>query len=311
MPEATMSTTVKRPEMPHPEGTENARTRITGFIRRHPVATFYTLVFAISWGGIVLILGPDGLFSTGATMPLAGGAALLAGPSISGVLLTVLVDGKSGLRRLVSRLRKWRVGARWYAVALLTGPLVMVATVFGLSLASPEFRVDFLTADNKLSIVVTGIVVGLSVGFFEELGWTGFALPRLRRRYGVVTTGLVMGLLWSAWHFPMFAGTTDPTGTLPAAVVVAVLLFAWLPPYRVLMVWVYDRTESLLIAMLMHVPISVTALVLASVATSATALVVPVLIWGAAFWLIVAVVAWRMTAPSPDVRTRQRRSVPI
>jgi hypothetical protein len=90
-----MSTTVKRPEMPHPEGTENARTRITGFIRRHPVATFYTLVFAISWGGIVLILGPDGLFSTGATMPLAGGAALLAGPSISGVLLTVLVDGKS------------------------------------------------------------------------------------------------------------------------------------------------------------------------------------------------------------------------
>ncbi len=306
-----MSTTVKRPEMPHPEGTENARTRITGFIRRHPIATFYTLVFAISWGGIVLILGPDGLFSTGATMPLAGGAALLAGPSISGVLLTVLVDGKSGLRRLVSRLRKWRVGARWYAVALLTGPLVMVATVFGLSLASPEFRVDFLTADNKLSIVVTGIVVGLSVGFFEELGWTGFALPRLRRRYGVVTTGLVMGLLWSAWHFPMFAGTTDPTGTLPAAVVVAVLLFAWLPPYRVLMVWVYDRTESLLIAMLMHVPISVTALVLASVATSATALVVPVLIWGAAFWLIVAVVAWRMTAPSPDVRTRQRRSVPI
>jgi hypothetical protein len=58
------------------------------------------------------------------------------------------------------------------------------------------------------------------------------------------------------------------------------------------MVWVYDRSESLLIAMLMHVPISVTAFVLASEATSATALVVPVLVWGAAFWLIVTVVAW-------------------
>jgi hypothetical protein len=44
------------------------------------------------------------------------------------------------------------------------------------------------------SVVVTGIVVGLVVGFLEELGWTGFALPRLRRRYGVVTTGLVIGL---------------------------------------------------------------------------------------------------------------------
>jgi uncharacterized protein len=60
----------------------------------------------------------------------------------------------------------------------------------------------------------------------------------------------------------------------------------------VLMVWVYDRTESLLIAMLMHVPISVTAVVLASEATSSLALLAPVLIWGAAFWLIVAVVAW-------------------
>ena len=63
----------------------------------------------------------------------------------------------------------------------------------------------------------------------------------------------------------------------------AVLLFAWLPPYRVLMVWVYDRTESLLIAMLMHVPISVTTFVVASEASTSAALVVPVLISGAAF----------------------------
>ena len=186
-----------------------------------PVPIFYALAFGISWGGIVLILGPNGLFSTGTTMPFSGGAALLAGPSIAGVLLTGLVDGRSGFRRLLSQLRRWRVGARWYAAALLTGPLVMGGTVFALSLAAPEFRPDFLTADDKLNIVVTGIVLGLMVGFFEELGWTGFALPGLRRRYGVVTTGLVMGLLWGLWHFPMFAGTRDPTGTLPAALVVA------------------------------------------------------------------------------------------
>jgi membrane protease YdiL (CAAX protease family) len=285
-----MSTTVKHAATPHPEGTERARTGLMGFIARHAVATYYVLAFAISWGGIVLIL--DRLFSTGTTMPFSGGAALLAGPPIAGVLLTGLVDGRSGLRRLVSGLRRWRVGARWYAVALLTGPLVMGGTVLALSLASPEFRPHILTADNKLSIVVTGIVVGLTVGFFEELGWTGFANPRLRGRDGVLATGLVMGLLWGAWHFPMFAGTTDPTGTLPAALVIAVLLFAWLPPYRVLMVWVYDRTESLSMAMLMHVPISVAAFVMATEATSSLALVAPVLIQGAAFWLIAAAVAW-------------------
>jgi membrane protease YdiL (CAAX protease family) len=256
------------------------------------VSAFYALTFAISWGAIVLILGPNVLLSTGTTMPLVGGAALLAGPPIAGVLLTGLIDGRPGLRRLASRLRRWRVGARWYAVALLTGPLVMGGTVFALSLASPEFRPQIVTADNKMSIVVTGIVVGFMVGFFEELGWTGFALPKLRRRYGVLTTGLVMGLLWGAWHFPMFAGTRDPAGTLPAALVVVLYLFAWLPPYRVLMVWVYDRTGSLFIAMLMHVPISTAAFVLASEGSSSVAVVVPVLVWGAVLWVMVAVVAW-------------------
>jgi hypothetical protein len=87
--------------------------------------------------------------------------------------LTGLVDGRSGFRRLLSRLRRWRVGARWYAAALLTGPLVMSGTVFALSLAAPEFRPDFLTADNKLSIVVTGIVLGLIVGFFGSSAGPG------------------------------------------------------------------------------------------------------------------------------------------
>ena len=242
-------------------------------------------------------------------MPLAGGAALIAGPSVAGVLLTGLLDGTAGLRQLVSRLRRWRVGARWYLVALLTGPFVMGATVFGLSLVSREFRPDILTAGDKVSIVVFGIAVGLMVGVFEELGWTGFALPRLRRRYGVLTTGVVMGLPWGAWHLPMFAGTTDPEGTVPAALVVAVLLFAWLPPYRVLMVWVYDRTQSLLIAMLMHAPISVTTYVLASEATSTAAVLTPVLVWGAALWVIVGVVAWANGGHL--TRGQEHRSLPV
>jgi membrane protease YdiL (CAAX protease family) len=143
--------------------------------------------------------------------------------------------------------------------------------------------------------VVAGLALGLMVGLLEELGWTGFALPWLRRRFSVLITGLIMGLLWGAWHFPMFGGTTDPSGTLPNLLVVVVFLFAWLPPYRVLMVWVYDRTQSLLLAILMHAPISAPTFVLAALgseATSGVPLVIPVLIWGAVLWLIVGVVAW-------------------
>jgi membrane protease YdiL (CAAX protease family) len=168
----------------------------------------------------------------------------------------------------------------------------MGATALGFSLTSPESTPDVVTADDRLSIVAVGIAGGLAVGLFEELGWTGFALPRLRRRFGVLITGLVMGLLWGAWHLPLFAGTTDPQGTVPPVLLVAALLFAWLPPYRVLMVWVHDRTESLLVAILMHAAISATTLILAAEATSGLALLSTVLMWGAAFWVIVAVVAW-------------------
>lgn len=288
-----MSVTIERaPETPHSESREDATKGITAFIKRNAVAIYYALAFAISWGGIVLIQGPRGLLSTGATMPVAGGVALVAGPAVAGVLMTSLVDGKAGLRRLVSRLGRWRVGPRWYAAALLTGPLVIGATLFGLSLAFPEFRPSFVTSDDKLSIVVAGIVLGLAGPFFEELGWTGFALPRLRQRYAVLTTGLVMGVLWGLWHFPMFAGTTDPAGTVPTALVVGALLFAWLLPYRVLMVWVYDRTESLLIAILMHAPITAISYILApSAGISGTVLVTPVLVYAAVFWVIVAIVA--------------------
>jgi uncharacterized protein len=291
-----MASTVKpRPETLSTEAPASPRNGITPFIKRHAVFAYYALAFAISWGGIVLTMGLDGMFSTGATMTIAGGAVLIAGPSGAGVLLTGLIDGRAGLRRLVARLRHWRVGVRWYLVALLTGPVVMGATAFGLSLVSPDFRPDFAAADDTLGIVVAGIALGILVGVFEELGWTGFVLPRLRWRYGVLTTGLVMGLLWGAWHFPMFAGTTDPSGALQPALVVAVFLFAWLPPYRVLMVWVYDRTESVLIAIVMHAAISATTFILASVgseATSGIAILIPVLVWGAAFWVIVGAVAW-------------------
>ena len=100
-----------------------------------------------------------------------------------------------------------------------------------------------------------------------------------------------MGLLWGLWHFPMFAGTRDPTGTLPAALVVA--LFCSPGCLRTGCSWCGSTTgpRALPIAMLMHVPISVSAFVMASEATSSAALVVPVLVWGAALWVIVAVVA--------------------
>jgi uncharacterized protein len=66
-----------------------------------------------------------------------------------------------------------------------------------------------------------GIAVGLGAGFFEELGWTGFAIPRMRLRYGILSTGLIVGVLWGAWHFLMnFWASGVTSGELSLAIFV-------------------------------------------------------------------------------------------
>jgi membrane protease YdiL (CAAX protease family) len=272
--------------------------------RQHPVLSFYTLAFAISWGAIVAVAGPAGMTGTGATI-FVSGIVSLSGPAIAGLLMTWTVGGRAGLQGLGSRLMRWRVGARWYAVALLTAPVVMVATTLTLSLWDPAFAPAIVTSDDRLRLLMAGIGSGLVCPIFEELGWTGFATPRLLERHGVLASGVLMGVLWSVWHFPFFSGTTDPSGLVPAPVLVAILLFAWLPPYRVFMTWVYEHTQSVLLAILMHTPIFAGMYVFADDATG-VGLVVKVLVWGAAFWVVALVALWSTSR----ARVGSRATVP-
>jgi|SRR5215217_249954 len=263
---------------------------IKAFIKSHPVLSYFALTFAISWGGALIAVGPGGFLGAKSGMLfLLVVLVALAGPSVSGMLLTGLVDGRAGLSEFRSRLLKWRVGARWYAVAFLTAPLLVTAVLLALSLSSPKFLPGIFAMDNKAAVLLIGIVTGLMAGIFEELGWTGFAIPRMRQRYGILSTGLILGLLWGAWHFPLFPASGSSSVAL-ALVIVLVRLFSWLPPYRVLMVWVYDRTGSLLIAMLMHASLSASMFILHPL-VGGVALLTYLLVWTAALWVVVGAVA--------------------
>ncbi len=268
-------------------------TTIKAFIKSHPVLIYFVLAFAISWGCILMVAGPGGLPMTteqSETLGLLVYMALLTGPSVAGLLLTGLVDGRAGFRELLSRLFR-RVGARWVVVALLATPLLATAVLLALSLLSPEFLPVIATANDKVTLLLTGIAAGLMVGIFEEIGWTGFAIPRLRLRYGVFATGLIVGVPWGAWHFIVFWQSDSFSGALPLAVLL-MQLFSWLPAYRLLMVLVYDRSESLLVVMLMHASLVVaTAGTLAPMTLAGTALLTWVLAWAAALWVVVAAVA--------------------
>ncbi len=271
---------------------------ISTYIKRHPVLIYYALTFAISWGGVLLAIGGPGAIwrineRFEMLLPLMI-LTLLAGPSISGVLLTGIFYGKTGLRDFLSHLLRWRVGARWYAVALLTAPLLFLAILLPLSQSSSVFLPGLFTAGDKVSHLIMGLATGLAAGFFEELGWTGFAIPRLRQRYRVLATGLIVGLLWAVWHllpgFWIGFASGSINGVLPLA---SFILdpFLFLMAFRVLIVWVYDRTGSLLIGMLMHLSLTASSRILIPLGVVGGTLLTFDLIWAAVTWLIVAVVA--------------------
>ena len=270
---------------------------IKAFIKSHPLLSYFALAFAISWGGMLLIIGGPGAIPATAeeTTKLFPAVYLVtvAGPSLAGILLTGLTGGWTAFRELGSRLLKWRVGARWYAVALLTTPLTVMATLLSLSLISPEFVPGFLTTSVKAAMLQFGLVasVGLLTGLLEELGWTGFAIPRLLGRHGVLATGLFVGLLWGAWHFLSNIWGSGTSSGVPLALFMPAILFSFLPPYRMLMVWVYDRTESLLVAILMHASLVAFWIISTPVGMVGVPLVTWYLVWAAALWAVVGAVA--------------------
>lgn len=272
-------------------------TTLGAFLKQHPVLTFFVLAFAISWVGILLIIGGPSAYpgppkQADSPLFILVMLAWFAGPSGASLLLTGLLYGRTGLRDLLTRLTRWRVEPRWYAVALLAAPLLYGSISLALSLFSPDFLPGLLVSDDKVGLLVMGIAYGLiGGGFLEELGWTGFAVPRLRLGYGAVATGLIVGILWGAYHFSVVYWISSPSGGLALWVILPVSLFAWLPPYRVLMVWVYDRTRSLLVAMLMHAPLSASMLILQPAAMAEATQLTWTLVLASVLWIVVAAVA--------------------
>jgi uncharacterized protein len=271
-------------------------TTIMAFIRRRAVLIYFVFTFALGWGLMLLLTGGLGpVFGPDWQSNPRFIFGLLAGPvtvAVAGLVLTGLTGGRAGYRELRARLFRWRVGAGWYVLALLLAPLLatVVPVLLALALRAPEFLPAIFTAQDPVGLLLPGIVTGLWVGFFEELGWTGFAVPRLRRQHGVLATGLLVGVVWGAFHFPLFREGASFSGALPLAVLL-VKLFSWLPAARVLLVWVHDRTGSLVVPVLMHASISATSMALALPALSAAQSLTSLLASAAAWWVVAAAVA--------------------
>ncbi len=237
----------------------------TSIIKRHPVLSYYVLTFLLSYGTLLVLLLRSGLPANKDELSptvLLAIPFMLLGPSISGVLMTGLVDGRPGFRDLWMRLRRWQLGAGWYAIALLVPIALNVAIPIGLSLFSPMYLPGIFTTADKASRLIMNLTAGVAVAICEEIGWMGFAAPKLRQRYTGLQTGLIMGVLWGLWHIlPMAIMNSVAYGAPLAPGIYMALrslyfLIGGLVACRVLMLWVYDRTQSLFVMVLLHIALT-------------------------------------------------------
>jgi len=161
--------------------------------------------------------------------------------SVVGLLMVLCLQGVAGIRRLASRLRPWLLGQGWpvLAVCLLLplGVVVLpVKILAALGVAVPHLRWEGWPNYLYSAVIGAGMI---GPGLFEEIGWRGFALPHLQRRYSALVSSLILGLVWACWHFPNFFFFT-PTKLaifVPMGMVISVIY-----------TWVYNSTGGSLFA---------------------------------------------------------------
>jgi uncharacterized protein len=209
---------------------------LVSLIRRYPLITFFVLAYALSWWPWILYsfdLLPN---------PIVG-----FGPFLAALVVLALTEGKSGVGRLVRRMVRWRVGLRWYAVALLL-PILVTLTAAALNVfllgAQPTSSVAELGGWSTFlqTFFLWLLIPGLS-GTWEEPGFRGYALPRLQVGRSALLASLILGVLWAFWHLPFVATGED--------IWVDAFLFPiiWSPVYA----WLFNNASgSVLIVMLFH-----------------------------------------------------------
>ena len=206
--------------------------------------------------------------------------AMLLGPILSGLLMTRLVDGSKGVRELFARVTRVRVRWTWYALVLL--PPATVLTVL-LALKT------FLSAAFTPNRFFLGIAFGVPAGVLEEFGWTGFAFPRMQARFGTLKAGVLLGLLWSAWHLPVidFLGAATPHGQylIPFFFSFATAMTA----VRILIGWAYTHTKSVFLAQLIHISSTAALVIFSPPQVTPRQETFWYFVYGAVVWIIIAI----------------------
>ena len=236
-------------------------------IAEHPVRAFLILALAINW----LLMLP-GLLSTSGfgvlpvDLPLKPFILLasIVGLALPALYITRTIGGRASMRALLRQALGWRVGLGWYVAALFAIPLAIIAAA---SLWHGAAPFGALAANWPLifsALLPKALIIALLVSIWEELGWTGFLLPRLEAGLGVLPAVLITNTLQALVHVPLLfiAGGLADGPRIPISEYPTYLMYLFVLSLgiRVVMTWLFNGSGgSLLIVALFHAMWNVTA----------------------------------------------------
>jgi membrane protease YdiL (CAAX protease family) len=224
--------------------------------RKHPLPVYFALVYTGSAAALA-VLGLPRLDASATQSPysLAAFPFLVASVAATGIAMTALTAGPAGLLGLWRRLDPRRVpGIAFLVLAVPPAGVLITLLVLDLTV-SPAFRPG---------LQLFGPPIGVVAGLLEELGWTGFAYPRMSARFGPVPGAVLLGVLWGIWHLPVVdsLGAASPHGAMWPAFFLSFV--ALVTAVRCLICWTYSRTGSVLLAQLIHASFTGTLILLSA-----------------------------------------------
>ncbi|MBL8090428.1 MAG: CPBP family intramembrane metalloprotease [Anaerolineales bacterium] len=232
------------------------------FVKAQPLISFFILAYGIFWALWIPLIPYLQNLATFEIPTWSIPLALLGiyAPTFAAIIVTAISEGRAGLQKLFAPLFDWKLSFKWYLVAIfLPLSLAVIALLIHLGMLGELNQDTSFAWLSSVPIFLASIPIMLLVKLplgpmAEELGWRGYALPRLQRKMSALNASLILGLLWGLWHLPAFwvPGAALGLEVTPSFFEIAKYVFN-VTGVTIIFTWIYNNTRgSLIIDFLFH-----------------------------------------------------------